>query len=215
VLRAAHITGAVELTRTTRSVLHDLLVSDGAWRFATMKGRATSLLAASSRRRARRRRDRARPVRPVFVRDRRPELDELDTTFDFRVGLSLPRVHARATSRSAPRTWRRSRCNGIAAQGPAPASSPASRATFTFEVTDADLRGGGVLRVLNGRARVELPFSADGSRASPRRPAPPMPCRSIPILAYLNSISTIHRLHPNRVLLLDSASLFLPHRSRL
>ena len=151
VLRAAHITAAVELTRDhTRLVLHDLRVSDGAWRFATMKGaRDVGFLAAfqSAARKAAARPRKAGAGLTAFV-IAGAELDELDTTFDLPAwGLSLPRVHARG--------------NLALGTGPSPAAAAnPPRATFTFEVTDADLRGGGVLRVLNGRARVELPFSA-------------------------------------------------------
>ncbi len=153
VLRAAHITGAVELTRDhTRLVLHDLRVSDGAWRFATMKGaRDVGFLAAfqSAPRKPAARPRKAGGGLSAFV-IAGAELDDLDTTFDLPAwGLSLPRVHARG-----------SLALGAEPSQSASASANPPRATFTFEVTDADLRGGGLLRVLNGRARVELPFSA-------------------------------------------------------
>ncbi len=148
VLRAAHVTVAVEIGRDpARLVLHDLHVSDGLWRFATMHGeRASGLLAALQSPRPATARARA-PTRAAAFAIQGAVLDGIDTTLDFPGwGLSVARVHARGNLAVGP-----------AAGGARPTRSPI---IFTFDVSDADLGGGGVLRILDGRARVELPFSA-------------------------------------------------------
>ena len=152
VLRAAHVTVAIEVGRDpSRLVLHDLHVSDGLWRFASLRGeRAVGLLAAvqSSRPAAARPRPAARASSFAI---RGAVLDGIDTTFDLPGwGLAVARVHA----------------HGNLALASGPGGGPGSAATarpassFTFDVSDADLGGGGVLRILGGAARVELPFSA-------------------------------------------------------
>jgi hypothetical protein len=148
VLRAAHVTVAVEMGREpARLILHDLHVSDGLWRMTSMRGeRASGLVAAiqSPHRAAGRARA---PARAATFAIRGAVLDGIETTLDFPGwGLSVARVRAR----------------GNLAVGPAPGGPGGSRppSIFTFDVSDADLGGGGVLRILDGRARVELPFSA-------------------------------------------------------
>jgi len=149
VLRAAHVTVAIEMGRDpARFILHDLHVTDGLWRMASMRGERTSGLAAaiqSPRAAAARARGPARAGTVFAIRG--AVLDGIDTTLDFSGwGLRVARVRAR----------------GNLAIGPAPGAAGGSRppVIFTFDVSDADLGGGSVLRILDGPARVELPFSA-------------------------------------------------------
>jgi hypothetical protein len=147
VLRAAHVTVAVEMGRDpARLILHDLHVTDGLWRMASMRGERTSGLVAAIQS-PRRAAGRARaPARVSLFAIRGAVLDGIETILDFPGwGLSVARVRAR----------------GNLAVGPAPGADGGSRPAviFTFDVSDADLGGGSVLRILDGPARVELPFS--------------------------------------------------------
>ncbi len=80
-------------------------------------------------------------------------LDGVDTTFDLPGwGLTVAHVHAHGNLALA---------STPGAGGPDAHGRPArASVSFTFDVSDADLGGGGVLRILDGPARVELPFSA-------------------------------------------------------
>ena len=154
VLRAAHVTVAVEMGRApSRLVLHDLRVSDGLWRFASMRReRGVGFTAALESPRPAAPRARA-VARASLFEIRGAVLDGVDTTFDLPGwGLSVARVHAHGNLALA---------STPGAGGPDAHGRPArSSVSFTFDVSDADLGGGGVLRILDGRARVELPFSA-------------------------------------------------------
>jgi hypothetical protein len=154
VLRAAHVTVGVEVGRApSRLVLNDLRVSDGLWRFATMRReRGVGFLSALQSPRPSTARARA-PARASLFAIRGAVLDGVDTTFDLPGwGLAVARVHAHGNLALASTPG----AGGSDAHG-RPARSAVS---FTFDVSDADLGGGGVLRVLDGRARIELPFSA-------------------------------------------------------
>lgn len=154
VLRAAHVTVGVEMGRApSRLVLHDLHVSDGLWRFATMhRERDVGFLSALSSPRLSTARPRA-PARASLFAIRGAVLDGVDTTFDLPGwGLAVARVHAHGNLALASTPG----AGGSDAHG-RPARSTVS---FTFDVSDADLGGGGLLRILDGRARIELPFSA-------------------------------------------------------
>ena len=76
--------------------------------------------------------------------------------------------HHLRPSRLGPVGGARARARQPGAGAPAPGrrrgGARAPPVIFTFDVSDADLGGGGVLRILDGRARVELPFSAGPHR---------------------------------------------------
>ena len=154
VLRAAHVTVAVEMGRApSRLILHDLHVSDGLWRFATMRReRGVGFTAALQSPRPAAPRARA-PARASLFAIHGAVLDGVDTTFDLPGwGLTVAHVHAHGNLALA---------STPGAGGPDAHGRPArSSVSFTFDVSDADLGGGGVLRILDGRAQVELPFSA-------------------------------------------------------
>ena len=156
VLRAEHVDGSVELSRDrTRLVLRDLHIRRAFWRFAQMKNeREVGFLAALQPARRAAAPPRARGGGLASFAITGADLDGIDLTFDQPGwGLVLTDVHARGqlALASVPRQ--------ASAGAPANARARGPRSVFTFEVTGADLRGGGLLRILSGRARTELPLS--------------------------------------------------------
>ena len=155
VLRAERIEGNVELSPDrTRLVLRDLHIHHAAWRFAQMKGaRDVGFLAALQTVRRPGARPRASGGGLASFAIAGAQLDGVDVTFDLPGwGLALTDVHARGQLALAAAAH-------DAGAGADARARPGARPVFTFEVTGAELRGGGLLRVLGGRARTELPFS--------------------------------------------------------
>jgi hypothetical protein len=135
VLHVANLSLRIEVHREpTRILIHDLVVKDARWRFGRMAGaNKVGFLAAfeGPPRKARR-----KPSKPTSseISIAGARLDGVDATFDFPTwGLVLRDVH------------------GTAALG-------LKGKTFTFEVTDADARGGGRLRILGEKSGIVLPI---------------------------------------------------------
>ncbi|HET6146686.1 MAG TPA: hypothetical protein VFH68_04085 [Polyangia bacterium] len=159
VLRAEHVEGTVELSRDrARLVLRDLHIRHAFWRFAQMKaGRDVGFLAAMQPLRRVAARPRARGGGLASLAIAGAQLDGVDVIFDLPAwGLSLTDVHARGQLALTAAAGDAGTGTGTSADG----RGRTARAAFTFEVADADLRGGGLLRVLGGQARSELPFSS-------------------------------------------------------
>jgi hypothetical protein len=155
VLRAAQISASVELSRDhAHLVVRDLHLRGAAWRFAQMRGtRDVGFLAAFQPVRRAGARGRARGGGIASFQIVGADLDGLDAVFDFPAwGLALRDVHATGSL-------------ALAAARPEPSTPPTTRSAatnpiFTFVVSDADVRAGGSLRVLDAAARAVLPFSA-------------------------------------------------------
>jgi hypothetical protein len=135
VLHIANVALRVEVHRQpTRILIHDLVVTDARWRFGRMAGANKVGFLASFE--GPPRKVRRRPSKPskstISIVGAR--LEGVDATFDFPTwGLVLRDVHGAA---------------GLGLDG----------STFTFEVTEADARSGGRLRILGEKSGIVLPI---------------------------------------------------------
>jgi hypothetical protein len=135
VLHIQQVSARIEAHRKpTRIIIHDLDIKDGRWRFGRMKKEnKVGFLAAfeSIPRKARR-----RPSKPTSseISIAGARLAGVEATFDLPTwGLVLRDVHG---------------TGAIGLKGK----------TFTFEVKDADARGGGRLRILGAKSGIVLPI---------------------------------------------------------
>ncbi|HEY7373930.1 MAG TPA: hypothetical protein VIF57_17350 [Polyangia bacterium] len=136
VLHLAHLTFAIEVHRgrPTRMLIHDLVIKDARWRFATLHGskKIGFLTALETVPHG----PRKAPSKPggTEVSIDGARLEGVLATFDMPTwGLVLRDVHARA---------------GLALKAK----------TFTWEVDDADVRDGGELRILSPAKGIVWPF---------------------------------------------------------
>lgn len=160
VLRAAHVAAVLTLDRTPfRLTVRSLRIEDGLWRFATMPGKKEvgflaalepapgtkpSAPPAKNSTHGRAGGGRAR----VDIED--ATLADVDATVDLPDwGLTLHRLNGRAALHLGAGAAR------VEAAPPAGARTP----FLTFELADADVLGGGEIRILGGRAAFVLPFS--------------------------------------------------------
>ena len=135
VLHVEQLSARIEVHRDpTRIIIHDLQLSGARWRFANMsKEKKVGFIAAfEGIPKPARKPSKPTPLPSVSIVGAR--LDGIDVTFiqkDW--GLALRDVHA---------------IGGLAFKGK----------TFTWEVTDAEFRSGGRLRILGEKAGLALPF---------------------------------------------------------
>ncbi len=139
VLHIEHVSARIEAHRKpTRIIIHDLDIKDARWRFGRMKGEnKVGFLAAFE---SIPRKVRKKPSKPTSseISIAGARLAGVEVTFDLPTwGLVLRDVH------------------GTGALG-------LKGKTFTFEVKDADARGGGRLRILGEKSGIVLPM--DGGR---------------------------------------------------
>ncbi len=141
VLRAARVSARVEVRRTPLLVsIRELRVEDGEWRFASMAHENKVGFLAAMEPIARPGRARARPSARAEIAIERARLEHVSATFALSTwGLVLRDVTGTA---------------GLAAGG-----GGGKPSGFSFEVRDADIGGGGQLRILRGAQAFELPFS--------------------------------------------------------
>ena len=149
VLRAAHVTVAVEMGRDpARLILHDLHVTDGLWRMASMRGERTSgLVAAIQSPRRAAGRARAPVARLRVCHPRRGPRRYRDHPRLSRAGACRWRGCARAA------TWQSGRPRAPRADRGRPSSSRSTSATPTWAAAACCASS-------TDAARVELPFSA-------------------------------------------------------
>jgi hypothetical protein len=141
VLRATRVTAKVVLRRVPLVVVvRDLHITDAEWVFATMaREKRVGFLAAFAPA-ARPGRARARPSASAEISIEGARLDHVSATFALSTwGLVLKDVRGVA---------------GLSAR-----SGGGERAKFGFHVDDADVAGGGRLRILRGSDAFELPFT--------------------------------------------------------
>ena len=135
VLHVEQLSARVEVHRDpTRIIIHDLQLSGARWRFANMAKEKKVGFIAAFEGIPKPARKPSKPTPPPSVSIVGARLDGIDVTFiqkDW--GLALRDVHA---------------IGGLAFKGK----------TFTWEVTDAEFRSGGRLRILGEKAGLALPF---------------------------------------------------------
>jgi hypothetical protein len=135
VLHIENVAARIELHREpTRIIIHDLVIKDARWRFARMTGaNKVGFLAAFE---SIPRKGRRRPSKPTSssISIAGARLEGVEATLNFPTwGLQLRDVHG---------------TGAIGLKGNA----------FTFEVTGADARGGGRLRILGEKSGIVLPI---------------------------------------------------------
>ena len=136
VLHIEHVSARIEAHRKpTRIIIHDLDIKDARWRYARMKGEnKIGFLAAFE---SIPRKVRKKPSKP--------------TSSEFSIVGRAPRRdrgHLRSFGPGA----------SCCATCTAPARSRSKGRLFTFEVKDADVRGGGRLRILGEKSGIVLPI---------------------------------------------------------
>ncbi|HXU03069.1 MAG TPA: hypothetical protein VN903_19020 [Polyangia bacterium] len=136
VLHIDHLSARIELHRKpTRIVIHDLEIKDARWRFARMKKEnKVGFLAAFEGVPKAARKKPSKPATSTTFSIEGARLDGVEATFDLPTwGLNLRDVHALGELAVKDKT-------------------------FTFAVTDADVRAGGRLRILGEKTGVILPI---------------------------------------------------------
>ena len=135
VLHIDHLSARIEVHRKpTRIIIHDLEIKDARWRFARMAKENKVGFLASFEGVKKAARKPSKPATSTELSIAGARLDGIEVTFDLPTwGLNLRDVHA---------------IGGLAFKGK----------TFTFEVKDADVRGGGRLRILGQKNGFALPI---------------------------------------------------------